>query len=158
MKEALQVGNGYTAPYVTCILLLLYWMSQPRWVHPDMEWFFGMQQANIGFCVSYILNVLYDLALPYFSQQRIWLPRMAHYKKELPWWDWYWKMCRGLLMGCCKKHAIQVTFKDWLTVGINGHMDLSSNLWLHPMDILPFFLFQLMGITMTPSCCSKASS
>jgi len=42
MKDEVRVSHGYTVPYETGFLILLYRLSRPRRLRPDMEKYFGI--------------------------------------------------------------------------------------------------------------------
>jgi hypothetical protein len=66
-KEKVHVRNGYKVPYETGLLILLYQLSRPRTIHPDMEKYFGIQQSCLLAIIYTFSEVFYAVAIPYLS-------------------------------------------------------------------------------------------
>ncbi|MGH7954393.1 MAG: hypothetical protein ACREOZ_00375 [Gloeomargaritales cyanobacterium] len=57
-RDKMQIGNRYTAPYETCLLLFLSRLSRPRRIRMDMETIFGMRKSHISRAVIFMVNCL----------------------------------------------------------------------------------------------------
>ena len=65
------VQNRYMCDYETGLLLVLFRLSRPRRIRPDMEAYFKMRKSHISAIVATFIDVLYCVALPYLSDPSI---------------------------------------------------------------------------------------
>jgi hypothetical protein len=78
-KDEVRVSHGYTVPYETGFLILLYHLSRPRRLRPDMEKYFGIRRSRLSAIIQTFAEVFYNVALPYLSNPAIFHGRMAYY-------------------------------------------------------------------------------
>jgi nuclease HARBI1 len=63
--------NGYRVPYETGLLILLYRLSHPNRIRPEMEAFFSMRKSKISAVLDTYVSAMYAVALPYLSNPAI---------------------------------------------------------------------------------------
>ena len=63
--------HRYKCPFETGILILLYRLSRPRRIRPEMEEFFGMRLTHLSCVLHTIVNAMYDLSRNYFENPNI---------------------------------------------------------------------------------------
>ena len=78
-KTRVICNNRYTCHYETGILMLLFRLSRPVRLRPEMERYFRSRNSRISAIIHTFLLALYRLSLPYLTTPRIWLPRMQYY-------------------------------------------------------------------------------
>jgi hypothetical protein len=78
-KDDIKVENGYRTPYETGFLILLYRMSYPRRVQPDMEKFFSMRKSKLSAILNTFLTAFYEVTLPYLSNPGLFYDRFNLY-------------------------------------------------------------------------------
>jgi hypothetical protein len=69
--DCIHVKNRYTLPFETCLMLLLYRISVPRRIHPDMEQCFGIRKSKISAALSTFVDALFETAMQYLSNPSI---------------------------------------------------------------------------------------
>lgn len=77
--EMVKVDNRYTVPFETCLMFLLYRLSVPRRIHPDMEVFFHVRKSKISAALITFVDALFNVALPYLSEPSIFHERFPFY-------------------------------------------------------------------------------
>ena len=70
-RNKILVQNRYTCDYETGLLLVLFRLSHPRRLHPDMEAYFKMRKSRISVTITTFIDALYCVALPYLSDPSI---------------------------------------------------------------------------------------
>ena len=70
-RDKILVQNRYTVDYETGFLLLLFRLSRPRRLRPEMETYFKMRKSHISATLNTFINALYCVALPYLSDPSI---------------------------------------------------------------------------------------
>ena len=63
--------NRYTCSYETGLLLVLFRLSRPRRLRPEMETYFKMRKSHISATLNTFIDALYCVALPYLSDPSI---------------------------------------------------------------------------------------
>jgi hypothetical protein len=79
--DSIRVENRYTLPFETCFMFLLYRLSVPRRIQPDMERFFGIRKSKISAATITFVDALYEVALPFLSNPAIFQHRFPLYSK-----------------------------------------------------------------------------
>jgi hypothetical protein len=75
--EQIVCGNRYTIPFESGLLILLYRLSRPNRIRPDMEAFFGMRKSKLSSIVLAFTSALYEVANQYLSNPHIFSQRWA---------------------------------------------------------------------------------
>ena len=75
------VDNRYTSPYETCLLVLLFRLSYPHRISPDMEKFFGMRKSHISATLITFGESMCCLSKPYLTNLSIWQQRIPLYSQ-----------------------------------------------------------------------------
>jgi hypothetical protein len=70
-RESTVCTNGYRIPYETGLLILLFRLSRPNRIRPDMERFFNLRKSKISAIIDTYTSALYNVALPYLSNPAI---------------------------------------------------------------------------------------
>ena len=78
-QQSIKLQNGYRAPYETGILLVLFRLSRPRRLRPDIEKYFGMRRSHLSALISTMMEALYNVALPYLSSAAVHANRIPYY-------------------------------------------------------------------------------
>ena len=81
--ERIDCIHGYTCPFETALLILLYRFSRPRRYRPEMEEFFGMRISHLSSVLHTIVEAMYDLAVPYFTNPAIFAHKMHYYASKI---------------------------------------------------------------------------
>ena len=81
--DSILCANRYRCPFETALLILLYRFSRPVRLRPEMEEFFGMRIAHLSNVVCTMVNAMYDLSLPYFSNPGIFAHKMEMYSQRI---------------------------------------------------------------------------
>jgi DDE superfamily endonuclease len=79
--DKIVVQNRYKCSYETGLLLVLFCLSRPRCIHPEMEVYFKMQKLHISACIATFVDALYSVALPYLSDPSIFQHRFELYSR-----------------------------------------------------------------------------
>ena len=74
-RECVLVKNRYQIPYETGLLIVLYRLSRPNRIRPDMERFFSMRKSKIAAILETFIFVMHEVALPYLSNPEIFAER-----------------------------------------------------------------------------------
>jgi len=80
-KDSVSVGNRYSVPYETGLLLVLFRFHRPTRIRPEMEEFFGMRKSHISKTLQTFVDALYSCALPYLSDPSIHAARIPYYAR-----------------------------------------------------------------------------
>jgi hypothetical protein len=80
-RDKIRVQNRYTCEYETGLLLVLYRLSRPRRIRPEMETYFKMRKSHISAAINTFMDALYSVALPYLSNPSIFQHRFEFYSK-----------------------------------------------------------------------------
>ena len=70
--------NQYTIKYESGILILLYHLSCPQRLRPDMEKIFGIQKSCLSAIIQMFPEALYKVATPYLNNPSIWHNHMPY--------------------------------------------------------------------------------
>ena len=73
--------NGYRIPFETGLLILLYRLSRPNRIRPDMERFFNLRKSKISAIIDTYTSAMYMVALPYLSSPAIFSNRWGIYSE-----------------------------------------------------------------------------
>jgi hypothetical protein len=65
--DRIRLQNGYTLPFKTCLMILLYRLAAPHRIRPDMERFFAIRKSRISAALNTFVDAMYETALPYLS-------------------------------------------------------------------------------------------
>jgi hypothetical protein len=111
-KDEVQVRNGYKVPYETGFLILLYRLSRPRRLRPDMEKYFGIRRSRLSAIIATFSEVFYSVALPYLSNPDIFHGHMPYYaelvsEKTGGLVDNVWGFIDGTLRKTCRPSYFQ---------------------------------------------------
>jgi len=80
-KEDVSCSNRYHCPYETGFLLVLFRLSRPRRLVPEMERFFCMRKSHMSACLKTFMHAFYQVSTKYFTDVSIWRPRMDLYAR-----------------------------------------------------------------------------
>jgi hypothetical protein len=78
-KGTIRCLNRYVCHYETGLLIILYCLSRPRRLRPDMEQFFGMRLTHLSSVIATFMTAMHDIAVPYFTNPFVWHERMPYY-------------------------------------------------------------------------------
>jgi hypothetical protein len=78
-KDDIKVENGYRTTYETGFLIVLYRMSYPRRIRPDMEKFFSMRKSKLSAILNTFLTAFYKVTRPYLSNPALFFDRFHLY-------------------------------------------------------------------------------
>ena len=78
-KDAIICANGYSCPYESGLLMVLYRMSRPRRISPDMERFSHWRKSKISAVLQTFFASLYRVAMQYLSDPSIFQHRFQFY-------------------------------------------------------------------------------
>ena len=84
-RDKILVQNRYTCDYETGLLLVLFRLSRPRRLRPDLETFFKMRKSHISAAINTFIDALYSVALPYLSDPSIFQHRFDFYSQLIHW-------------------------------------------------------------------------
>jgi hypothetical protein len=82
-RDDIKVENGYRTSYETGFLIILYRMSFPRRIRPEMEKFFSMRKSKLSAILNTFLTAFYKVTLPYLSNPAIFYDRFRLYAKTI---------------------------------------------------------------------------
>ena len=74
-----QCFNRYVCKFETGMLILLYRLSRPRRLCPDMEKTFGLRISHLSNIINTFSEALYKTALPYLTTPSLFTPRLEYY-------------------------------------------------------------------------------
>jgi DDE superfamily endonuclease len=80
-RDNIKCMNKYSCPYETGLLLIMFRLSRPRRIRPEMENYFCIRKSKISAVISTFIDALYDLALPYVSEPSIFQHRFELYSR-----------------------------------------------------------------------------
>jgi DDE superfamily endonuclease len=108
----IRVQNRYTCEYKTGLLLVLYRLSRPRQIRPEMETFFKMRKSHISAAIKTFMDALYSVALPYLSNPSIFQHHFEFYsqlihKKAALVGLFIWGFIDGTLRKTCRPSRFQ---------------------------------------------------
>jgi hypothetical protein len=69
--DCIHAKNQYTLPFETCLMLLLYQISVPCHIHPDMENFFCIRKSKKSAAMITFVDALYEVAMQYLLSPAI---------------------------------------------------------------------------------------
>ena len=78
-KEHIVVNNNYTVHYETGILVLLYRLSFPRRLRPEMERYFGIRKSKLSAIISTFVDAFYAMAVHYLDNPTLFAGRIPNY-------------------------------------------------------------------------------
>ena len=81
--DKVKLRNRYVAPFETCLLLLLFRMSQVTRIRPNMESFFGMRNSHIGAALDVISDAMCQLATEYLDNPLLLKDRFELYANKV---------------------------------------------------------------------------
>lgn len=70
-RQSVVCKNRYSIPYETGLLILLFRLSRPNRIRPEMERFFNMRKSKLSAIIDTFTNALYETALPYLNNPAI---------------------------------------------------------------------------------------
>lgn len=70
-RDSILCTNGYRVPYETGLLILLYRLSHPNRIRPDMERFFNLRKSKISAIIDTYVSAMHAVALPYLNNPAI---------------------------------------------------------------------------------------
>ena len=78
-RMSIKCRNQYNTHFETGMIVLLYRMSHPRYLHPDMEHELKMRKSTLSSIIHTFTAALYEFATPYLNDVTLWLHRMPYY-------------------------------------------------------------------------------
>jgi len=78
-KNLIKCHNKYLCPYETGVLMVLFRLSRPSRIQPDMEKFFHTRKSKISAIMYTFIRALFQVCFPYFVSPYIWHTRMPYY-------------------------------------------------------------------------------
>jgi hypothetical protein len=84
VKTSITFDSGnYSAPYESLLLMVLFRLSRPRRIRPEMESFFGFRRSKISAGIKAMVNALYFVAKQYLESPEIFRHRMEYYAERI---------------------------------------------------------------------------
>ena len=80
-KSLIQCENQYTTHFETGMIVLLYRMSRPRRLRPEMEQSLKIRKSKLSSIIQTFSRALYNFAIPFLSGATLWHHRMPYYAK-----------------------------------------------------------------------------
>ena len=80
-KSSIQCENRYSTHFETGMIVLLYRMSRPRRLCPDMEESLKIRKSKLSSIIQTFSRALYQFAIPFLSGATLWQHRMPYYAK-----------------------------------------------------------------------------
>ena len=80
-KSSIQCENRYTTHFETGMIVLLYRMSRPRRLRPEMEQSLKIRKSKLSSIIQTFSRALYNFAIPFLSGATLWHHRMPYYAK-----------------------------------------------------------------------------
>jgi hypothetical protein len=80
-RDKIVVQNRYKCNYETGLLLVLFCLSRPHRIRPEMEAYFKMRKSHISATINTFIDALYSVALPYLSDPSIFQDRFELYSR-----------------------------------------------------------------------------
>ena len=109
--KSIKCENRYRCPFETALLILLYRFARPVRLRPEMEEFFGMRIAHISNVICTMVEAMYNLSLPYFSNPGIFAHKMEGYAKKIYDKNGVLASLWGFIDGTLRKTARPVYFQ-----------------------------------------------
>ena len=78
-RTSIKCHNRYNTHFETGMIILLYRMSHPRHLHPDMEHELKMRKSKLSSIICTFSMALHQFATPYLNDVTLWLHRMPYY-------------------------------------------------------------------------------
>ena len=78
-KSSIQCKNRYTTHFETGMIVLLYRMSRPRRLHPEMEQSLKIWKSKLSSIIQTISRAQYKFTIPFLSGATLWHHRMPYY-------------------------------------------------------------------------------
>ena len=75
--------NQYTIKYENGILILLYHLSHPQRLRPDMEKIFWIRKSHLSAIIQTFSEALYKVAMPYLNNPSIWHNGMPYFAEVI---------------------------------------------------------------------------
>jgi len=82
-KESVRCSNRYRTPFETGFLMLLFRLSRPRRIRPDMERFFRTRKSKLSAIISTFVEVFYLVAFPYLNDPSLFYHRFPIYAERI---------------------------------------------------------------------------
>ena len=80
-KSSIQCENRYTTHFETGMIVLLFRMSCPRRLRPEMEQSLKIRKSKLSSIIQTFSRALYKFAIPFLSGATLWHHRMPYYAK-----------------------------------------------------------------------------
>ena len=78
-RTSIKCHNRYNTHFETGMIILLYKMSHPWRLHPDMEHELKMRKSRLSSIICTLSTPLPHIATPYLNDVTLWLHRMPYY-------------------------------------------------------------------------------
>jgi hypothetical protein len=85
-------SGNYSAPFESLFLMVMFRMSRPRHLRPEMESYFGFRRSKISAGIKEMVNALYLVTKPYMDSPQIFQQRMKNYAERIS------NKCGGLVL------------------------------------------------------------
>ena len=79
MRTSIKCHNQYNTHFETGMIILLYRMSCPRHLCPDMEHELKMRKSKLSSIICTFSAALYQFTTPYLNDVTLWLHQMPYY-------------------------------------------------------------------------------
>jgi hypothetical protein len=111
-KESIPVGNRYRCHYETGIMVILFRLSRPTRIRPEMEKFFRIRKSKLSRIISAFSNAIYEVANPLLNDPSIFSSRIPIYAaavehKSDGLIDVVWGFIDGTLRETCRPSYFQ---------------------------------------------------
>ena len=78
-RMSIKCHNRYNTHFETGMIVLLYKMSRPQRLHPDMEHELKMRKSKLSSIIHTFSTTLHQFATPHLNDVTLWLHRMPYY-------------------------------------------------------------------------------
>ena len=78
-RMSIKCHNQYNTLFETGMIILLYRMSHPRHLHPDMKHELKMRKSKLSSIIHTFSAALYQFTTAYLNNVTLWLHQMPHY-------------------------------------------------------------------------------
>ena len=78
-RMSIKCHNQYNTHFETGMIVLLYRMSCPQCLHPDMEHELKMRKSKLSLIICMFSTALHQFATPYLNDVTLWVHRMPYY-------------------------------------------------------------------------------
>ena len=81
--DCITCENRYKCPFETALLILLFRLTRPRRLRPEMEEMFGMRKSHLSAILCTIVDAMYTLAIKYLRDPLLFKDRMPLYAQTI---------------------------------------------------------------------------